>query len=68
MLIRREENCGFGAIQNKLIQLYICILNCYFLSTLLDPYRQSVALVCRLTFSADHSMMQLIIIILFMIN
>ena len=40
---------------NKLIKLYICILNCYFLSTLLDPYHQSVALVCRLTFSADHS-------------
>ena len=37
------------------LKLYIVILNCYFLSTLLGPYHQSVAFVCHLTFSADHS-------------
>ena len=37
------------------IIIYIFILNCYFLSTHLGPYHQSVAFVCRLTFSPDHS-------------
>ena len=41
--------------KNKLLKLYIFILNCYFLSTLLGPYQQSVTFVCRLTFSADLS-------------
>ena len=40
--------------KNKLLKLYIFLLNCCFLSTLLGPYQQSVAVVCRLTFSADH--------------
>ena len=34
---------------------FLKILNCNFLSTLLGPYHQSVAFVCRLKFSADHS-------------
>ena len=41
--------------KNKLLKLCIFILNCYFLSTLLGPYHQSVAFVSRLTYSAEHS-------------
>ena len=33
----------------------ICILNCYFWSTLLGTYHKSVAFVCHLSFYADHS-------------
>ena len=55
MLWSATNKYGFGAIYNKLLKLDIFILNCYFLSTLLGPYHQSVAFVCRLNFFADHS-------------
>ena len=37
------------------LQLYIFYIKLLLLSTLLGPYHQSVAFVCRLKFSAGHS-------------